>query len=245
MSVNIKESVGENEAVNNPDDVKIVKQRFIELGFDFFPNNESVSSGLLIAIRLFQSIISGSNTVSNIDGRIDVNQATHKFLESNLAPKWQLMPLQGKGFTNYEATDMMDKHDYGTDWMSETIKEAGEHYHDNYLSNNERAALLTINDVSLNFGKNTEDHKGHETGLACDIRLPNKDGSSGGIARLSTNKRYDRNSMRAQLIALHEQPLFRRAFLNDNKLIHEGLCSWRNGHSNHAHFEINPPEINA
>jgi hypothetical protein len=32
-----------------------------------------------------------------------------------------------------------------------------------------------------------------------------------------------------------------RVFLNDETLIHEGLCQAVAGHDNHAHFEIKPP----
>ena len=248
MSLNIRASVGENGATNNPDDVRIIKQRFKELGFLFFPDNDSIGAGFLFAIRLYQAIITGKNRinkVNRIDGRIDVNGRTHKSLESDIAPEWKQMSIEGEGFTNYEATQNFDTHDFGTNWMNETIIDAGKEYKNSYLSIHRDAALLTINDVSLICGGNTEDHAGHETGLACDIRLPRKDGSSGGIKIANTNSHYDRDAMRAQLIAIRKQPLFRQAYLNDNVLIAERLCKNRKGHSNHAHFEINPPNTKA
>jgi len=102
---------------------------------------------------------------------------------------------------------------------------------------------MTVNDVSLPWGGDTPDHAGHETGMACEIRLPRKDGKTGGISNPNTNGAYDRDAMREQLLALHKQPLFSRAFFNDKKLIEEGLCSQLAGHNNHLHFEITTPKL--
>jgi hypothetical protein len=85
----------------------------------------------------------------------------------------------------------------------------------------------------------TPQHAGHETGLACDMRLPRKDGQSGGITFEA--QVYDRNTARAQLKALRVQPLFKRAFFNDPALIQEGLCARATGHDNHIHFEVGAP----
>ena len=48
--------------------------------------------------------------------------------------------------------------------------------------------------------------------------------------------------MRAQLIVIHHQPLFRQALFNDKVLIEEGLCKPLPGHNNHVHFDIKAPE---
>ncbi len=241
MAIQIEGSVGKR-GENRAQDVKAVKQRLADLGFQFFAIDGKADQGLDLAIRIFQSILKGSNRLGDVDGRIDVGHRTIRFLQATNAPRWQTMPLQGPGFINFELQDTSDQHDFGTSWLAETIKGAGAAYEREYLRTHSGAALLAINDVSLPRGGDTPDHAGHETGLACDIRLPKKDGTSGGVRNPNTNTSYDRDAMRAQLLAIRQQPLFRRAFFNDRVLIDEGLCAPLGGHNNHVHFEINPPE---
>ena len=57
---------------------------------------------------------------------------------------------------------------------------------------------------------------------------------------ISTNKQYDRPAMRAQLVALQEQPLIDTILFNDARLIKEGLCDYHVGHGDHVHFSIKP-----
>ena len=240
MSVEIRESVGQSGS-NAPRDVRAVKQKLTELGFGFFPVNGNLDAGLIAAIRLIQSILAGRNKVGGVDGRIDPNGPTIRFMNASNAPRWQAMPLDGAGFVNFEAKDTNDHHDFGTSWLAETIIGAGRKYQDDFLSGRPGAAPLTINDVSLPRGGDTPDHAGHETGQACDIRLPRKDGQSGGISNANTNSAYDRRAMRAQLKAIRAQPMVSRVFFNDRTLIAEGLCQRAGGHNNHAHFEVRPP----
>ena len=239
MALELNGSVGKG-GTNNPDDVAAVKRRLVELSFEFFPMNDGVGQGLVMAIRLFQSIIAGRNRLGG-DGRVDVGRTTNRFLNASNAPSWTTMPLSGAGFINFEAQDTRDMHDFGTSWLGETIQAAGAAYERDYLSTHPEGSLLTINDVSLPEGGDTPDHAGHETGLACDIRLPRKDGGSGGIKNPNTNSAYDRAAARAQLIAIRGQALFSRAFFNDRVLIEEGLCRWLTDHSDHVHFEIKSP----
>ena len=241
MAIKITGSVGAG-GKNYRRDVRVVKQRLAELGFGFFAINGIVDQGLVMAVRLFQSIIAGRNRVGGVDGRIDVGRATHRFLQASNAPKWRTMPLQGAGFINFEAQDVSDHHDFGTSWLTDSITGAGATYHRKFQHAHPRAAPIAINDVSLPKGGDTPDHAGHETGLACDIRLPRKDGRSGGIRNPNTNRAYDRHAMRAQLKAIRKQSLFNRAFFNDQVLINEGLCIRLAGHNNHVHFEIKPPK---
>ncbi len=62
MALEISHSVGKG-GKNNPSDVTAVKRRLGELGFEFFPINEKPDQGLVMSIRLFQSIIRGSSRV--------------------------------------------------------------------------------------------------------------------------------------------------------------------------------------
>jgi hypothetical protein len=240
MPLELGGSVGASGS-NASRDVLAVKRRLTELGFGFFPQNASADPGLIVAIRLFQSILSGRNVVGSIDGRIDPGGATERFLNAGNAPRWRTMPLEGVGFVNHEAQQTNDHHDFGTSWLAETLIGAGQKYHDDFRKAKPGAAPLAINDVSLPKGGDTPQHVGHETGLACDIRLPRKDGQSGGIGNPNTNSDYDRVAMRAQLKAIRAQPLFSRALFNDRTLINEGLCQSASGHNDHAHIEVKPP----
>jgi hypothetical protein len=240
MAIEISSSVGKG-GTNKSKDVREVERRLSELGFSFFPINGQLDAGLIMSILLFQSIIKGRNSVSG-DGRIDVGGGTIRFLQAANAPVWTTMPISGVGFVNFEAQDLVDQHDFGTNWLAETIVAAGAAYERNFQRAHPDAAPIAINDVSLPTGGDTPDHAGHETGLACDTRLPRIGGGSGGIANPNTNGAYDRDAMRAQLLAIREQPLFARAFFNDNALVDEGLCARLKGHHNHLHFEITAPD---
>ena len=240
MALGLAGSVGKG-GENRPSDVGAVKARLTELGFGFFPADERVDPGLVMSIRIIQSILKSRNTIGG-DGRIDVGMATNRFLDASNAPSWVTMPLDGAGFVNFEAQDTNDLHDFGTSWLSDTIIGAGVAYERDYLASNPDATLLTINDVSLPEGGDTPDHKGHETGLACDLRLPRKNGRSGGIKNPNTNTAYDRDAMRGQLLALRDQEFVSKVFFNDDILCEEGLCKRLSGHNNHVHFEIRVPD---
>ncbi|WP_445637329.1 hypothetical protein NSTC745_02420 [Nostoc sp. DSM 114161] len=79
--------------VNKADDVKAVKALLYQLGYTWVgdPNTATIDRGLFDAIKLFQSIIAGHSTV-NGDGRVDVGQMTHRWLQAANAPRWMLMP---------------------------------------------------------------------------------------------------------------------------------------------------------
>lgn len=238
----LSDSVGDG-GTNNPADVRALKQRLVDLGFDWLMVDDTAGQPLETVISLFQSIKNGVDSVAG-DGRVDVPGDTYDWLRATNAPQWQLMPAggAGTGFVNFERNDPGDDHDYGTDWMAETLTGAGTHYRDNYLNTHQNAALLTVNDVSRPEGGDTPDHAGHETGLAADLRLARTDGNTGGITWQSGN--YDRNAMRAVLEAVRAQPLFSRALFNDTTLIGEGLCLQHSGHDDHVHVDIAPPARN-
>jgi hypothetical protein len=242
MPFTIHNSVGAG-GVNNPDDVRALKTRLIELGFDWLATEgqiDRVDQSTIDTIKLFQTIKQGLNTITG-DGRVDVNGDTLKWLQASNAPRWQLMPAGSpeEGFVNDELADHSDHHDFGTNWLADTLRAAGAKYKADFLSLHPNAALLSINDTSLPRGGNTPAHATHESGLASDIRLPRKDGGVGGITVAQTA--YDRSAMRAILRAFLAQPLARRALLNDSTLRAEGLCSFAAGHDNHAHLEVKPP----
>ena len=242
MPLTIGKSVGRN-GVNDPADVLAVKTRLVELGFDFIQANSQVNELTIRAIRLFQGMKNGITKLiaAQNDGRVDVNGDTHKWLNASNAPRWVLLPAGSAdvGMVNDNVADPADKHDFGSNWIADTLSATGLAYKADFLDSHPESALLHINDTSLPLGGDTQAHAEHETGLQSDIRLPRKDGAVGGIT--VNHQAYDRNAMRAMLKAFHKQPLARRVFLNDNVLIGEGLCRQAVGHDNHAHFEIKPP----
>src|SRR5262245_12234115 len=189
MTLPLSASVGKN-GVNKPSDVKAVQQRLVDLGFAFVAVDGVVGPRTTQAIRLFQAIKNGDQTVDHPhnDGRVDVDGDTHRWLEAPNAPRWQALPPGSKdqGFVNIEVADPADHHDFGTDWLATTIRAAGASYRASYIPTRPRAAVITVNDASLPEGGDTPDHQGHETGLACDLRLPRADGTAPGDTTFRT-----------------------------------------------------------
>ncbi len=249
----LQASVGQG-GVNNASDVRTLKARLHELGFDWIPLDAVMDNDTIRAIRLFQAIKNGHHRVNQPanDGRIDIPGDTYRWLQAVNTPRWQLMPVgsRDEGFFNVERLDAGDQHDWGTNWMAETIVGSGATYRNNYLQTHANAALLTINDVSLTEGGDTPDHAGHETGLDCDCRLPRTDGTAPGNTTWNdpgTNNvalNYDRDAARAMIQAIRGQGLVSVVRFNDPVLIGEDLCvSDATGeHDDHIHFEIQPPE---
>lgn len=242
ISLDLGGSIG-RDGRNDPVDVLRVKARLAALGFDWLDPEGGMDDETVRTIRLFQSIKDGAQRIGG-DGRIDRGGATQGWLEAANAPHWQRMPAgrPEDGFHNTEVVDQPDDlHDFGTDWMAETIRAAATAYKQAHLARRRGAALLTVNDVSLPRGGRTPDHAGHQTGLSCDLRLPRADGSAPPGTRVG-DSHYDRAALRAMLTALHGQPLLARVFLNDPVLVAEDLCFETRGHDDHAHVEIAAPE---
>ncbi len=233
-------SVGQR-GTNNAADILALKKELIGLGFNWLTIDPAMNDETIYTIKLFQSIIRGNDSLQG-DGLVEVPGFTYDWLRASNAPCWQLMPEAGDGFTNIERLGQpLDNHDFGTDWMATVIQSVGVEYEYSYQSGHLNSALISVNDVSLPRGGNTPDHGGHETGLNCDIQLPDDTGNSGGITWNDLS--YDRNAMRAMLTVINNQSSWRRTLLDDPVLIREGLCSPSPllDHHDHAHFEINPP----
>jgi hypothetical protein len=240
MALTLQASVGLN-GKNKAADVRMIKARLVELGFDWLTADDQVGPTTINAIRLFQGMINSVNTLGHQlnDGRVDVNGTAIVWLRAANAPRWVRMAAAGEGFVNFEVQDTGDHHDFGSSWLDDLLRAAGQQYQAQWRATHPTAALLTINDTSMPQGGDTPAHCGHETGMACDLRLPRKDGKAGGITTPSSA--YDRDAMRAQLLALRAQPLIDRIFLIDPVLNQEGLCRPLAGHQNHVHLEIKAP----
>ena len=246
-SLKISASVGRN-GVNKVKDVVKTKRRLVALGFRWLiPDGKRADGKMgpetIRAIQLFQAIKNGFDIVANLknDGRIDPGGDTHLWLQATNAPRWVRMPAGSvaQGYVNDEVANTADNHDFGTDWLANTLRATGAAYKASFLTANPRASVLRVNDTSMPRGGDTPDHAGHETGLVCDVFLPRRDGGAGGI--VVTHPKYDRAAMRAMLKAFLAQPLADRVLLNDSVLVSEGLCRPAAGHENHAHLEIRPP----
>lgn len=240
-TIRLNGSVGRS-GTNKSTDVKEVKKRLVSLGYDFAgdPNSGVVDHGFISTIRLFQSITKGLSRVRG-DGRVDVGAFTHRWLQAENAPRWQLMPDSDPaiGYVNFERQQTHDNHDFGTNWLADTILEIARDYNRTFRSSQPGAPPLAINDVSVPRGGDTPDHSGHETGLMCDILLPRTDGDFGSITwRMQL---YSRDATRALLKSVKQQKLVRSILFNDPILGSEGLCKFSPGHDTHIHFEINPP----
>lgn len=239
-------SVGRGGA-NAKKDVEAVKNRLSDLGFSWVGRNGTMDAETIRTIELFQAIIDGNVNVFGVDGRIDVNGKTIKYLESAKAPRWQEMPngSPAEGFKNFD-NDQGDVHDFGTSWIVEVIQESARIYTASHRKSNPSSALIVTNNLSVARGGDTSIHATHETGLSCDILLPKKNGNFGGITFRSSE--YDQDAMEAMLHAIREQKKYKinRIFFNDFTLAVKGLCTNLNDggvHDNHAHIDILPPLI--
>src|SRR2546425_8861272 len=160
MPIEIQESVGLG-GVNQSEDVRAVKKRLVDLGFDWLAAEgeiDRVDQLTIATIKVFQTIKQGLNVITG-DGRVDVNGDTLKWLQASNAPHWQMMPAGSKeeGFVNDEILDTNDHHDFGTNWLADTLRDAGVRYKNDFLSVHPGAATFTINDTSLPRGGNTPD----------------------------------------------------------------------------------------
>jgi peptidoglycan hydrolase-like protein with peptidoglycan-binding domain len=241
-AITISNSVGHG-ATNKAADVKKIKQRLIDLGFGWLTADSVVGPETVNAIKLFQAIKNGFQTVDRPqnDGRVDPDGLTLAWMNARNAPQWVSMPKgsPAEGFFNAELADTSDNHDFGVSWLEETLRAAAAVYRASHIAANPRAALLTFNDFSQPRGGPTPDHATHQTGLCCDLLLARKDGKAGGIS--FTDPKYDRAATRSQIQALLAQPLALRVLFNDPVLASEGLCIEVDGHHHHLHFDIKPP----
>jgi hypothetical protein len=235
--INIKNSVGHGGR-NDPIDVLLVKKRFAELGFNWLSHDEKADASLTKVIKLFQSIIGGKSGVSG-DGLINAGKNTHLWLEENNAPKWiQIQSQKGTGWenTNENTAREIKYGGYATDWLKTEMESIGKYYNETYQKQNSKLKSINLNDCSPVQGHDTPDHKGHETGLDVDIKIPKKNGSFSGITYNSSE--YDQDATRKILESIKKRGNVRATYFNDPVLIKEGLCTSMGGHDNHIHVSF-------
>jgi peptidoglycan hydrolase-like protein with peptidoglycan-binding domain len=236
---------------NAKDDVLTVQSRLASLGFSWLTVDGSFGAQTERAIRLFQAIIRGQRVLdgnASLDGLIDFPGPTYSWLRAVNAPRWIWQP-QGsaaEGFYNVEHAEP-EVFDYGTDWAADVIRGAGaayKPYYDLRVATGTGTALIMINDVSPERGGDALGHKGHETGLDVDLRLPRVNGGTQGGLKY-TDPDYDQATMREMLRAVNDQSLVKIVRFNDPDLVDENLCvaDTTGEHDNHAHVEIVPPLV--
>ena len=241
-TISLSASVG-NNAVNNSADVRAVKRRLVELGFNWLTADTAMGPETIRSIMLFQAMKNGFNVLTDPrnDGKIDPNGDSHLWLQAENAPRWGLLPPGNKleGWINDELADTSDNHDFGAHWLGDVIRAAGQTYLRDYLKPHPKASLIRLNDISMPRGGPTPSHASHQAGMCCDLKLPRLNGQAGGIT--FNDPAYDQLATRAIIEALWAQPQASRIFFNDPVLIAENLCQAVSGHDNHVHFEIKPP----
>lgn len=243
----VRKSVG-NRGVNNKEDVARTRERFESLGYDWLgvtvtgtPNDEFIG-----IIKLFQHIIhGGQGDPSGRDGLIEPDRVTEGWLQAINAPRWVSIEdgSVAEGYFYNKGAGVTGDDRYGTDWLMNTIRGAGEHY-------------LTLlggalgDNVAINVHELSAEHAGdsghttHRTGLNVDVRLPRNDGTTGddnsknvgGVTHSSGE--YNQDATRLILQSFQAQPLVKTVLFNDPVLIGEGLCSAYVGHDNHIHAAI-------
>lgn len=238
-------SVGRG-GLNRPQDVRALKEKFHQLGYNWLTLNETADGELFYVINLFQSIIRGSAMVSG-DGLVSVpgsENSSYRWLQAENAPRWTKLgtgSLTDKtlGYWNYTINDTPADY-FGTHWLIDTIEEAGRNYYHGYVKNNLQASVIHVNDLSEARGGKVADHAGHQTGLMADIRLPRVDGKSGGISWNSPT--YDRAAARAIITAFRNTSIgVKHVLFNDETLMREGICRASAGHDDHIHLQIKIP----
>lgn len=234
-------SVG-RKGLNRSADVRVVSDALVRLGFRWAVPDSTGACGpeLVSGIELFQAIKEGLDVVKHtrVDGRVDTNGETLRWLDAANAPRWEALLGDRPGLSNYEVRQGGDKA-YCTSWLNELLSAAAASYQAAVGAAKPNKAPITVNDASPARGGKAPPHKGHQTGLVCDLRLPRTDGTAGGVK--TTSPLYDREAMRQQLLALRQHPLFDIAFLNDDTLIASGLCRPLAGHDDHVHIEVKVP----
>ena len=232
---------------NNPDDVKKVVDRFVELGYTWVGGlTKGGEKELVRTIKLLQSIIKGSGKADKGDGKISLHGNTHKWLAAQNAPGWEkVFGLIGIGWTG--TTDLAHGESnggYATSWLAERLKWTGLAYRANSLFLVPSAPPLWIRDCSPAKGGLAKGHKSHQTGLDVDIRLPLLPPHTNEYFQLRGKQYSEFFHYEAALIqceAIKKYMESKYIFFNDPRFIKKHLTTHEANHSEHYHVRIKPP----
>lgn len=228
------------EGRNNTDDVRAVQRRLKDLGFDVKTDGH-FGRDTQTALRVFDSMLRGHDSVTSAEDTLRPGSELHRALMSPSAPRWERMPASGTGFTNIDR----DGFSYGSSRMADVIRDAGQRYHDDYLSSHAGNAEIPVNDVSTRAGGANRDHDSHQAGLDVDISLPRTDGGHGSKVGW---RNYDREAAYAMVKAFASDPRVERVIFTDPTLIRQAqqnrepwaskLQTGGTVHNNHMHIDI-------
>ncbi len=230
---------------NDPADVIKVRDRFVELGYQWvFGITNPKSADFIRAIKLFQCIIKGKSKLDSGDGRIDLHGNTHRWLAAQNAPGWiNMTDREGIGWRVTPDLAFGGKNCWTTTWMRDRIQFAG-------ITYKARALLvdnpppLWIRDMSAEKGGPTSGHKSHQTGIDIDMRLPllpPRTEHWDKLAGHNYTKLFHFDAAVAQLASIQAMMDAKYVFFNDPRLIKKHLCTRQKNHGNHYHIRIKPP----
>lgn len=227
-------------------DVRAVQQRLHDLGFEISVDGQW-GGETRKALKLFESMVSGTERIHRAGGKLTVNGSLHRALMAVDAPTWTTIPKSGVGFVNHDT----DGHSHASSTLVDTLIRVGARYNADYLSSNPGNSRIATNDASLTHGGDTPDHSTHENGLDLDIRMPKNDGGSGSKVGWSS---YDREAAFAMIKAFASDGQIERILTGDTVLlnrIHSGNYSWKakvqnggNSHKDHMHIDVKPERLN-
>jgi hypothetical protein len=242
---------------NDPTDVAAVRDRLVELGYDWISGaTTGTEKDFIRAIKLFQSICKGSGKLDQGDGRVDPEGNTHRWLAAENAPGW--VRIFGASGIGWQCTSdfLEDNGGFTTTWMRDALNAAGIAY---------RAQLVTLGIATMGIGLlaakdsppmwvrecsprkggNAVGHASHETGLDVDMRLPlmapdhTKWTDLGGNGFKS--KKFNRMAAEMQLKAINLAMNPHIVLFNDPEFIRARLCTKYPNHDQHFHIRIKSP----
>lgn len=237
-------SVGDG-GKNDPDDVKKVVDRFVELGYKWVAGSTKGNEKELVrTIKLFQSIYKGSGKADKGDGKISKGGTTNKWLAAINAPEWvKVYGLTGVGWKS--TMDYSENNGgYATSWLLDRLKWTGIVYRTNALFSVSDAPPLWVRECSPAKGGNASGHKSHETGIDVDIRLPLLPPHTNEWFQLKASnysKLFHFDAAIVQCETLKKYMEAKYIFFNDPRFISKHLTLHEANHSEHYHVRIKPP----
>lgn len=228
---------------NQREDVLAVQTRLQELGFQIEVDG-SFGNQTKQALQVYEAMLRGTDRVSQMPGNIRPNTDLFRVMSSEDAPRWTRMPASGPGLVNHDT----DGYSYGSERLAEVLRDAGQSYHNDYITTRPNASLMSLNDASVRNGGDNHDHSTHENGLDMDIRLPTTLGEAGTRVGASN---YDREATYAMVKALASDPRVERILLSDatlRRMARDNREPWADKvqdggpvHRDHLHVDVSPP----